>query len=213
MLGDLNIAEPAPLIGFAGPRVIEQTIPAEVAGAFNARISAGAWIPGCRGAPPKDMKGFISSAIDLLTSEMNYERRGSVFTFPRPRTGGAYTNRPRKIQSRKHNHFAGALWGGQTGRTRVCILRNEREGIRRRRSLRKSWRDAGFRTGMNTCGSARDPASSGDYSARCEKPASRKIFSRTPPVDPFPFVPAICTHGYARSGRPKRSSKMLCFRD
>ena len=26
MLGDLNIAEPAALIGFAGPRVIEQTI-------------------------------------------------------------------------------------------------------------------------------------------------------------------------------------------
>ena len=26
MLGDLNIAEPGALIGFAGPRVIEQTI-------------------------------------------------------------------------------------------------------------------------------------------------------------------------------------------
>ena len=35
MLGDLNIAEPGALIGFAGPRVIEQTIRAEAAGGIS----------------------------------------------------------------------------------------------------------------------------------------------------------------------------------
>ena len=43
MLGDLNIAEPGALIGFAGPRVIEQTIRREVAPRLPAlRISPGA---------------------------------------------------------------------------------------------------------------------------------------------------------------------------
>src|SRR6202795_186902 len=35
MLGDLNIAEPAPLIGFAGPRVIEQTIRQKLPAGFQ----------------------------------------------------------------------------------------------------------------------------------------------------------------------------------
>jgi acetyl-CoA carboxylase carboxyl transferase subunit beta len=36
MLGDLNIAEPGALIGFAGPRVIEQTIRQKLPSAFSA---------------------------------------------------------------------------------------------------------------------------------------------------------------------------------
>ena len=35
MLGDLNIAEPGALIGFAGPRVIEQTIRQKLPGGFQ----------------------------------------------------------------------------------------------------------------------------------------------------------------------------------
>ncbi len=35
MLGDLNIAEPGALIGFAGPRVIEQTIRAKLPAGFQ----------------------------------------------------------------------------------------------------------------------------------------------------------------------------------
>jgi acetyl-CoA carboxylase carboxyl transferase subunit beta len=37
MLGDLNIAEPGALIGFAGPRVIEQTIRQKAAGRISAQ--------------------------------------------------------------------------------------------------------------------------------------------------------------------------------
>ncbi len=51
MLGDLNIAEPGALIGFAGPRVIEQTIRQKLPRGISAqRISAGAWHAGCGGA-------------------------------------------------------------------------------------------------------------------------------------------------------------------
>jgi len=39
MLGDLNIGEPGALIGFAGPRVIEQTIRQTLPMDFNARNS------------------------------------------------------------------------------------------------------------------------------------------------------------------------------
>jgi acetyl-CoA carboxylase carboxyl transferase subunit beta len=35
MLGDLNIAEPGALIGFAGPRVIEQTIRQKLPAGFQ----------------------------------------------------------------------------------------------------------------------------------------------------------------------------------
>ena len=52
MLGDLNIAEPGALIGFAGPRVIEQTIRQKLPEGFQTlRVSAGARIPRRRGAP------------------------------------------------------------------------------------------------------------------------------------------------------------------
>lgn len=35
MLGDINIAEPKALIGFAGPRVIEQTVREKLPEGFN----------------------------------------------------------------------------------------------------------------------------------------------------------------------------------
>ena len=50
MLGDLNIAEPGALIGFAGPRVIEQTIRQKLpAGVSAQRVSVAARLPrrGC----------------------------------------------------------------------------------------------------------------------------------------------------------------------
>ena len=51
MLGDLNIAEPGALIGFAGPRVIEQTIRQKLPEGLPAqRVPAEARHAGCRGA-------------------------------------------------------------------------------------------------------------------------------------------------------------------
>src|SRR6476660_3894095 len=66
MLGDLNIAEPGALIGFAGPRVIEQTIRQKLPqgfqrsefllqhGMLDAIVSR------------KELKSFIASSLDLL---------------------------------------------------------------------------------------------------------------------------------------------------
>ena len=68
MLGDLNIAEPGALIGFAGPRVIEQTIRQKLPEGFQRSefLLEHGFLDAV--VHRKDMKGFISSAIDLLTS-------------------------------------------------------------------------------------------------------------------------------------------------
>ncbi len=66
MLGDLNIAEPGALIGFAGPRVIEQTIRQKLPEGFqrsefllkNGMLDAV--------VPRPQMKRFISKALDFF---------------------------------------------------------------------------------------------------------------------------------------------------
>jgi len=68
MLGDVNVAEPGALIGFAGPRVIEQTIRQKLPEGFQRSefLLEHGFLDAV--VHRKDMKGFISSAIDLLTS-------------------------------------------------------------------------------------------------------------------------------------------------
>jgi len=68
MLGDLNIAEPGALIGFAGPRVIEQTIRQKLPEGFQRSefLLEHGFLDAV--VHRKDMKGFLSSALDLLTS-------------------------------------------------------------------------------------------------------------------------------------------------
>src|SRR5271156_4387020 len=66
MLGDLNVAEPGALIGFAGPRVIEQTIQQTLPDGFQR--SEFLPEPGFLDAvvPRKELKSFIASSLDLL---------------------------------------------------------------------------------------------------------------------------------------------------
>ena len=66
MLGDLNIAEPGALIGFAGPRVIEQTIRQKLPGGFQR--SAFLLEHGMLDAvvPRPEMKGFLAQAFDFF---------------------------------------------------------------------------------------------------------------------------------------------------
>ncbi len=67
MLGDLNIAEPGALIGFAGPRVIEQTIRQKLPESFQR--SEFLLEHGMLDAvvPRKEMKAYISRALDFMT--------------------------------------------------------------------------------------------------------------------------------------------------
>jgi acetyl-CoA carboxylase carboxyl transferase subunit beta len=67
MLGDLNIAEPGALIGFAGPRVIEQTIRQKLPEGFQ--TSEFLLQHGMLDAVVhrKDMKTYISRALDFMT--------------------------------------------------------------------------------------------------------------------------------------------------
>jgi acetyl-CoA carboxylase carboxyl transferase subunit beta len=68
MLGDLNIAEPGALIGFAGPRVIEQTIRQKLPQGFQR--SEFLLEHGMLDAVVhrKEMKAYISRALDFMTA-------------------------------------------------------------------------------------------------------------------------------------------------
>ena len=91
MLGDLNIAEPGALIGFAGPRVIEQTIRQKLPKGF--RRSEFLLEHGFLDAMVhrKDLKTYISSALDFFHGAERHDLRriGSVPLQPGTRTGFA----------------------------------------------------------------------------------------------------------------------------
>jgi acetyl-CoA carboxylase carboxyl transferase subunit beta len=69
MLGDLNIAEPGALIGFAGPRVIEQTIRQKLPHGFQR--SEFLLEHGMLDAvvPRKQLKSYIARALDFMSEE------------------------------------------------------------------------------------------------------------------------------------------------
>src|SRR5258708_1161398 len=66
MLGDLNIGEPGALIGFAGPRVIEQTIRQKLPEGFQRSefLLEHGFLDAV--VHRKDLKSFIASSLDLL---------------------------------------------------------------------------------------------------------------------------------------------------
>ncbi|GGA71679.1 acetyl-coenzyme A carboxylase carboxyl transferase subunit beta [Edaphobacter acidisoli] len=68
MLGDLNIAEPGALIGFAGPRVIEQTIRQKLPAGFQRSefLLEHGFLDAI--VSRKDMKQYIWEAISWMTS-------------------------------------------------------------------------------------------------------------------------------------------------
>ncbi|HUO16336.1 MAG TPA: acetyl-CoA carboxylase, carboxyltransferase subunit beta [Verrucomicrobiae bacterium] len=71
MLGDLNIAEPGALIGFAGPRVIEQTIRQKLPPGFQR--SEFLLQHGMLDAvvPRKQLKPYIARALDFMSPAIN----------------------------------------------------------------------------------------------------------------------------------------------
>jgi acetyl-CoA carboxylase carboxyl transferase subunit beta len=75
MLGDLNVAEPGALIGFAGPRVIEQTIRQKLPEGFQR--SEFLLEHGMLDAVVhrRDMKSYLIRALDFMQPTM-VERRG-----------------------------------------------------------------------------------------------------------------------------------------
>ena len=66
MLGDLNIAEPGALIGFAGPRVIEQTIRQKLPEGFQRAefLLEHGMIDAI--IPRKELKSYIARAFRLM---------------------------------------------------------------------------------------------------------------------------------------------------
>src|SRR6201985_201765 len=68
MLGDLNIAEPNALIGFAGPRVIEQTIRQKLPDGFQRSefLLEHGFLDAI--VPRKEMKQYLSQALSWMTA-------------------------------------------------------------------------------------------------------------------------------------------------
>ncbi len=68
MLGDLNIAEPEALIGFAGPRVIEQTIRQKLPEGFQRSefLLEHGFLDAI--VPRKEMKQYLSQTLSWMTS-------------------------------------------------------------------------------------------------------------------------------------------------
>jgi acetyl-CoA carboxylase carboxyl transferase subunit beta len=66
MLGDLNIAEPGALIGFAGPRVIEQTIRQKLPAGFQRSefLLSHGFLDAI--VKRREMKAYIAKALDFL---------------------------------------------------------------------------------------------------------------------------------------------------
>ena len=66
MLGDLNIAEPGALIGFAGPRVIEQTIRQKLPEGFQRSefLLEKGFLDAV--VHRRDLKGYLSRALDFM---------------------------------------------------------------------------------------------------------------------------------------------------
>jgi acetyl-CoA carboxylase carboxyl transferase subunit beta len=66
MLGDLNIAEPGALIGFAGPRVIEQTIRQKLPEGFQRSefLLEKGFLDAV--VPRREMKGYLTRALEFL---------------------------------------------------------------------------------------------------------------------------------------------------
>jgi acetyl-CoA carboxylase carboxyl transferase subunit beta len=74
MLGDLNIAEPGAQIGFAGPRVIEQTIRQKLPEGFQR--SEFLLKHGMLDAvvPRREMKTWIATALDFFCGPVQHAR-------------------------------------------------------------------------------------------------------------------------------------------
>jgi acetyl-CoA carboxylase carboxyl transferase subunit beta len=75
MLGDLNIAEPGALIGFAGPRVIEQTIRQKLPAGFQRSefLLAHGMLDAV--VHRKEMKPYIARALDFMAGAAGSTQR------------------------------------------------------------------------------------------------------------------------------------------
>ena len=70
MLGDMNIAEPGALIGFAGPRVIEQTIRQKLPEGFQRSefLLEHGFLDAV--VQRKELKSYISNALEFFLAEL-----------------------------------------------------------------------------------------------------------------------------------------------
>jgi len=78
MLGDLNIAEPGALIGFAGPRVIEQTIRQKLPEGFQRSefLLEHGFLDAI--VARKDLKAYLAQALGWMTNGKTVDRADEI---------------------------------------------------------------------------------------------------------------------------------------
>jgi acetyl-CoA carboxylase carboxyl transferase subunit beta len=78
MLGDVNVAEPAALIGFAGPRVIKQTIGQDLPEGFQTAeflLKHGFIDLIC---PRPELRGCLNKLLEVFTPERRDTNNGAI---------------------------------------------------------------------------------------------------------------------------------------
>ena len=75
MLGDLNIGEPGALIGFAGPRVIEQTIRQKLPDGFQRSefLLQHGFLDAV--VPRNELKAYIATALEFMVNKAVVQKR------------------------------------------------------------------------------------------------------------------------------------------
>ncbi len=102
MLGDVHIAEPGALIGFAGPRVIEQTIREKLPEGFQRAeyLKEKGMVDMVRDR--REMKGVVATILALLTARkaasLEKNDEDEALSFPESRPAPAATARSRAAQ-------------------------------------------------------------------------------------------------------------------
>ena len=151
MLGDLNIAEPGALIGFAGPRVIEQTIRQKLPEGFQRSefLLEHGFLDAV--VHRKDLKILhLQRARSAYLAEDELRRLGPLSAFPGPRIGCANASGGREVRSRKHHAFCWNASASRSARIPAFTLPAPTAKVPRRRFSSGFFASAGFRTGLNT---------------------------------------------------------------
>ena len=154
MLGDLNIAEPGALIGFAGPRVIEQTIRQTLPEGFQRSefLLEHGFLDAV--VPRKELKSVHRQprSISCCVNGSRHELRSCcpVPAFARQGTGRADAGLGREVRSRKHYRSCRAPGAPGSRLSIGAHRRNQRQRLDGGVSRMRFCATAGFRTGLNT---------------------------------------------------------------
>ena len=152
MLGDLNIAEPGALIGFAGPRVIEQTIRQKLPEGFQTAefLLEHGFLDAV--VPRKELKPYIAQALDFFRelAPMTYEESvRALFSLGRE-LASPQQARVQKFGLENITDPLPKLWAIRSAPHPACTSPEPTAKVRPPRCSNRSCAPPGLRTGLYT---------------------------------------------------------------